>query len=483
MSNIHSPSISKSPAKIKRLPLPILLAVSAWLVLAPFSAGAASGAGKTSAKASGASKMIIEEDDESVFDESEIIESLNKVTTPAGRVPQKKPRMNNPPAPPDWEGFDYDTVETNMDDILERFKEHDEYYEQRYRHYQDDSGNKIQEVRHDQVRNLVNAQSVAGEDAEVRKLLEQSNKAASDQLSYVEMLDFGVERMFKSDFRNAQRFFARAVKADPRQPEGYYNMALAYFYRNNVPLAIINFKRAIDLKPNLAEAYNNIGVCYVRANLLERGVTQFRQANIYAPTLKEPVHNLYELKNKDLDYNYNDKIFREKHGLTSSSPSRIFSLKLKLCPPLLNLSGVDKDENRIQFADGGAGEYDDLVADYKTLILDTYPDIDTTLKSSTDIKNNYNKYWDALNLLKVADELYDKKLYKEAERYYSQVLKIIPGICSVYAKRGRARLNNKNYRGAEYDFSFAAKNSDDDELVREAIKQIQNIRVKKFDSF
>ena len=448
---------------------------------------------ENSAPEKAASKMMIIEEDDSIFDESEIFEQLNGVDTAgktgaagaagaAGRAAQKKPRMNNPSAPPYWEGFDYDTVETNMDEILSRFKAHDEYYQPRYKHYQDDNAYKIQSVRRDKIRNLVNAQSVIQQDAEVEKLLSGAERPKEEQLSYVELLDCGIQRLFISDFKNALRFFSKAAKTEPRQPEGYYNMALAYFYRNNVPLAIINFKRAIDLKPDLAEAYNNIGVCYIRANLIEKGVSQLRQANIYAPAMKEAIDNLYELKNKDLDYNYNDKLFSEKHDLPSSSPSRIFSVRLKLCQPLLNLSDIEKDENRIHF-DESASAYDKLAGEYKTLILDTYPDIDITLKASIDIENKYNKYWDALNLLKIADELYEKKLYKESERYYTQVLKILPGICSVHLKRGFARLDLKNYRGAEYDFSFAAKNSDDDNIVREAIKRIQEIRKRKFDSF
>jgi tetratricopeptide (TPR) repeat protein len=431
-----------------------------------------------------ASKAMLIEEDDSVFDESEILESLNEINkvNEIKRVPQKKPRMNNPPAPPYWDGFDYDTVETNMNEILSRFKAHDEYYEPRYKHYQDDNAYKIQSVRRDKIKNLINAQSVAQQNAEVEKLLSGAGRPKEDQLNYVELLDCGIQRLFKSDFKNALRFFSKAVRTDPRQPEGYYNMALTYFYRNNVPLAIINFRRAIDLKPDLAEAYNNIGVCYIRANLIEKGVSQLRQANIYAPTMKEAIDNLYELKNKDLDYNYNDKLFREKHSMGSSSPARIFSLRLKLCQPLLNLSNIEKDENRIHFTDT-ASAYDKLAGEYKTLILDTYPDIDITLKASIDIENKYNKYWDALNLLKIGDELYEKKLYRESEKYYTQVLKILPGICSVHLKRGFTRLDLKNYRGAEYDFSFAAKNSDDDNIVREGIKQIQEIRKRKFDSF
>ncbi len=449
--------------------------------------------GKTSAakKKAAAEIMVIEEDD-SIFDESEILESLNEINAAdkavkagaAKRAPQKKPRMNNPPAPPYWEGFDYDTVETNMNEILSRFEAHDEYYQPRYKHYQDDNAYKIQSVRRDKIKNLINAQSVVQQNAEVEKLLTGEDRPKEDQLNYVELLDCGIQRLFKSDFKNALRFFSKAVKTDPRQPEGYYNMALAYFYRNNVPLAIINFRRAIDLKPDLAEAFNNIGVCYIRANLIEKGISQLRQANLYAPAMKEAIDNLYELKNKDLDYNYNDKLFREKHNLGSSSPSRVFSLRLKLCPPLLNLSDIEKDENRLQFAgNDSVSAYDRLAGEYKTLILDTYPDIDITLKSSIDIENKYNKYWDALNLLKIADELYEKKLYRESEKYYTQVLKILPGICSVHLKRGHTRLDLKNYRGAEYDFSFAAKNSDDDDIVREGIKQIQEIRKRKFDSF
>ncbi len=423
--------------------------------------------------------MIVEEEEE-LFDESDIIESLNNVKTklPAARPP----RMNNPPVPRYWEGFDYDTFESGINEVLSRFKASDEYYEPRYKHYQDDETYQARRLRRDKISNLINAQSIARRDAETEKLLADGNRQKRKNLSYPELIDFGVQRLLTADFKNALRFFSKASAADPRQPEAYYNIALVYFYRNNVPQAIINFKRAIDLKPDLAEAYNNIGVCFVRANLIEKGLTQFRQANIYAPSMKEAIYNLDELKNKDTDYNYNDKLFREKHAIDSSSPSRIFSVRLKICPPVLNLSNIQKDETRICL-DNSVSENNRLTEEYQKIILNSYPDINTGFKTNTDISNNYNKYWDALNLLKIADELYEKKLYKESEQYYTRVIKMLPEICSVYLKRGFTRLELKNLRGAEYDFSFAAKNSDEDDIVREAIKQIQQIRVKKFDSF
>ncbi len=163
--------------------------------------------------------------------------------------------------------------------------------------------------------------------------------------TYLDLLQNGVDLLLLGKYKDAITNFEKSLRIDPRQPEVYYNMGIAYFQLKKYSNAIVQYRRAIDLKNNFAEARNNLGVCYIKEKLLDTGIDQIRLANIYAPTMIQPLENLEELKNKNTDFNYNAKLFRTEHDLIESSPSRIFSLNLKLCAPLLSITEQTLTQN------------------------------------------------------------------------------------------------------------------------------------------
>ena len=156
--------------------------------------------------------------------------------------------------------------------------------------------------------------------------------------TYLDFLQNGIDLLLLGKYKEAIANFEKTLKIDPRQPEVYYNMGIAYFQMGKYSNAIVQYRRAIDLKNNFAEARNNLGICYIKEKLLDTGIDQIRLANIYSPTMSQPLENLEELKNKNTDFNYNDKLFRIRNDFSESSPSRIFSLNLKLCAPLFSIT-------------------------------------------------------------------------------------------------------------------------------------------------
>ncbi|HNY12159.1 MAG TPA: hypothetical protein PKK26_11265, partial [Candidatus Wallbacteria bacterium] len=224
---------------------------------------------------------------------------------------------------------------------------------------------------------------------------------------------------------------------------------------------------------------------YIKEKLLDTGIDQIRLANIYAPTMSQPLENLEEVKNKNTDYNYNKKIFNTNNDLVESSPSRIFSLNLKLCAPLLSMTEETIAQNERIPVDGKPAEKiektsrEELTEGEKN-VLKKYPEL---FQGNIELFNRENKYWDALNLLKVADELYEKELYGESIAYYTRTLNIVPDSYSVHYKRGLARFKAKNYTGAESDFKNVVKNSDDDNLVNNGMEQLKLLREKTFSKF
>lgn len=306
--------------------------------------------------------------------------------------------------------------------------------------------------------------------------------------TYLDLLQNGIDLLLLGKYKDAVTNFEKTLRIDPRQPEVYYNMGIAYFQMGKYSNAIVQYRRAIDLKNNFAEARNNLGVCYIKEKLLDTGIDQIRLANIYAPTMSQPLENLDEVKNKNTEYNYNNKIFRTKNELKESSPSRIFSLNLKLCPPLLSITEETIARNEMAMSDKKNREKAEKLShegltESDRDILKKYPEVFFETRGDLELFNKENKYWDALNLLKVADDLFERELYNESIAYYTRVLNIASNSYSVYFKRGLARFKAKNYTGAESDFKNVVRNSDDDSLINSGLEQLKQLREKTFSKF
>lgn len=298
--------------------------------------------------------------------------------------------------------------------------------------------------------------------------------------AYLDFVEEAVCDMINGKIGESLKALEKAVKIDPNRPEAYYNAGLAYFHSGRDPLAIMNFRRAIDLRPNFAEARNNLGVSLIRAKLMDAGIEQLRLANIYAPTMREPIDNLERMKYKDTQYNYNDKLVRTgQQAVTESSPARIFSLDLRVCSPLATIPGGKEELEKEERQRDADGRYisDVLSAQEKKALKKRYPNLFNAMSNLVEIPNRQNKYWDALNLVKVADELCAQKLYGESINYYDRVIRMIPEDNSeIYYKRGMAKFNMKSFKAAERDFRIAIKNTYDNAVLNEATKRLEDCR-------
>ena len=76
--------------------------------------------------------------------------------------------------------------------------------------------------------------------------------ADSDQL----LNDSGLVYYYKNQFQQALKEFETALRANPKNPKIYYNIARAQNQLNNPKAAEEALKKAIELKPNYAVAKN-----------------------------------------------------------------------------------------------------------------------------------------------------------------------------------------------------------------------------------
>ncbi|MEZ7890390.1 MAG: tetratricopeptide repeat protein [Candidatus Wallbacteria bacterium] len=329
-----------------------------------------------------------------------------------------------------------------------------------------------------------------------REALEAKEDASRDKReisekkpeNYAYFLERGVEFLLEGRHKDALREFRSALKIDNERPEIYYNMGLCYFKLNNMPDAIINYKRAIDLKPAFAEARNNLGVCYIKEKVFEMGLHEIRIANVYGPTMKEALKNLEELKNIDYEYNFTNKLGRPDNKAKQSGPSRAFTLNLLNYPPVVEVPSADRVENvlndiEVKKAETAAAAETELQNAENSKIAGDYPDFKICFTPEARIENKYNHYWDAINLLKVADELCKDKLYRESLKYYTAAIKIVPDNAHIYYKRGLAKIASNDYNSAEYDFMTAIKKTNDKNLMISATEEIKKLREITFSKY
>jgi tetratricopeptide (TPR) repeat protein len=79
---------------------------------------------------------------------------------------------------------------------------------------------------------------------------------------------------------DAERYYRRALTADPQSPEAHEGLGLTLAKRGNLQEAEQALLAAVKLRPKLSSAWNNLGVLYLQSrqdqkaiNTLERGIT------------------------------------------------------------------------------------------------------------------------------------------------------------------------------------------------------------------
>ncbi|MBA2611924.1 MAG: tetratricopeptide repeat protein [Bacteroidetes bacterium] len=66
----------------------------------------------------------------------------------------------------------------------------------------------------------------------------------------------------KQDYKNAEKLYLKALKADPKYVEAYDNLGLTYRRMGEYDKAIDNYKRSIELFPEGQTAHQNLAAIY-----------------------------------------------------------------------------------------------------------------------------------------------------------------------------------------------------------------------------
>ncbi len=88
----------------------------------------------------------------------------------------------------------------------------------------------------------------------------------------------GNQKFKQNDFKGAEAFYDKAIKAKPDYAEAYKQRGRARYNQKETKEALNDFTKAIEFDKNMAEAYYNRGTIYFYMNDVENACKDFRKA-------------------------------------------------------------------------------------------------------------------------------------------------------------------------------------------------------------
>ncbi len=116
------------------------------------------------------------------------------------------------------------------------------------------------------------------------------------------LVNRGLVRLDREDYKGAVADFNAADRLDKRQPEVYNGLGLVHYRLGQVAAAMQDFDTAIRLGPEFADAYNNRGLLYNANGNLAAAVKDFDTAIRFNPDLLEAYANRGSIRQMQQNY-------------------------------------------------------------------------------------------------------------------------------------------------------------------------------------
>ena len=237
--------------------------------------------------------------------------------------------------------------------------------------------------------------------------LAKENAKKNGPITAAKAYSEGVEAAIKEDFKNAIKYFTRAIELDSTYKSAYFNRGLCYFNQQKYLEAITDYTKTINLVPNDSKTYFNRGLCYDQLKKFCEAVGDFNQSIKINPNFVFAY------------YNRGDAFAK-------------------------------------------MGNYPEAIADY-TKAIDLDPTLMEAYYNRGDVLTKLKKYPNAIeDFLKVIDfdrthvsayfqlgfGYYSQQKYSEAIANYTKAIELDPKHVAAYCKRGAAYLKLNDFRNA-----------------------------------
>jgi predicted Zn-dependent protease len=97
----------------------------------------------------------------------------------------------------------------------------------------------------------------------------------------------GIVELQLEHFREAEKAFSRAIKADRTFPEPYNNLGVSYYLQKKYGKAIKQYQRALALNEGRASFHTNLASAYFMRKDLPRAMQEYRRALELDPQILE----------------------------------------------------------------------------------------------------------------------------------------------------------------------------------------------------
>lgn len=109
---------------------------------------------------------------------------------------------------------------------------------------------------------------------------------------FTQLLNYGTELINRGKIREAVAFYQKAVKLNPEDEEGHFNLAFAMSKLGRTNDAVFHYSEALKILPDYAEAHNNLGNLLVNQGKFNEAIQHFSASLKLAPENPSAHNNL-----------------------------------------------------------------------------------------------------------------------------------------------------------------------------------------------
>ncbi len=137
-------------------------------------------------------------------------------------------------------------------------------------------------------------------------------------LRIVKYEKLGLSEYKKGNYKQAIKYFSKAIEYNPNDASLYNNRGLAYYNLEQYNKAIADYTKAIEIKPNFADAYYNRGLAYLKKGTsynvepLKKAISDFTKAIELKPDFVDAYYNRALAYTKQIHYHHKYKTIPPK---------------------------------------------------------------------------------------------------------------------------------------------------------------------------
>ena len=326
----------------------------------------------------------------------------------------------------------------------------------------------------------------------------------ADPNNYAALINFGVLLKTLNRLDEAKKSFVKAIKINPKIELGYLNLGGLLFKLNKLDEAEKNYKKTIEIKPDYAEGHFNLGIIFDNTNRPDQAVSSYSKAIKIKSNYSQAYNNLGNLYRKlkrinDAEYNYKKLI-----ELNPSSAEAYYNLGNlyndidKFNDAILNYSKAIKINPNFTNAHNYIGRVyhklykpNEAIKHYKKAIelkpdySEAYYNLGISLYASNkeeDAYENYKKatelksdYFEAYNNLGSVSQSLGK--LEEAEKNFKKAIELNPN----YAEAHYNLSNIKTYKDEDNQFNQMKDLTLDKDLNNEQLYQLNFALAKAYE--